>query len=39
MGFEDRPIRGREMPQYLGNTPVLAGPRQLKRAIDCGCHE
>ena len=36
--FEGRPVLGRQMPEYLGDTPVLAGFGQLKGTIDCGCH-
>ena len=39
MRFEDRAVLGREMPEYLGNTAVLTRFGQLKRAIDCRCHE
>ena len=38
VGFEYRPVFGREMTEDLGDTPVLARFGEFECAINCRCH-
>jgi hypothetical protein len=36
--FEDRPVLGSQVAEYLGDATVLARLGQFKCTFNCGCH-